>query len=105
MTETQCYEKAVEADPNNFYGWLKLGIEGGGTVKGVAYTETQCYEKAVELNPHYAGQEYHYTVKSSTHYEIRASATGLLAMDIGGKSDPYFKMHQRAATRGPFPKA
>ena len=40
---------------------------------------------------------------SCTHYEIRASATGLLAMDIGGKSDSYFKRLQ--SVRGPFPKA
>ena len=48
-SQRQCFEKALELDPNYLYAWTYLGVSGGGAVGGVTYSKKQCHEKAAEL--------------------------------------------------------
>ena len=49
-TPAQCIVKALEEDPKLATAWNNLGMQGGGTVNGVAYTPTQCLMMGV-LSP------------------------------------------------------
>eukprot|EP00971_Amphidinium_carterae_P000764 15090-Amphidinium_carterae.1 len=45
-SEKQCYQIALELDPNDAITWFNLSCVDGGTVKGRAYSRTDCAQKS-----------------------------------------------------------
>eukprot|EP00439_Symbiodinium_sp_Y106_P069829 s712_g12.t1 len=79
-----CYVKALELDDNYARAWNRLGVQGGGTVKGQAYDKKDCLVRVLQLNDNDAeawqklGEAGGGTVRG-THYgpdECKAKARG-----------------------------
>jgi tetratricopeptide (TPR) repeat protein len=61
----QCFDKAVEIDPNNAYAWYNKGAVLGDLLK---HNEAiQCFDKAVEIGPNNA---YAWSYKGVTLYKL-----------------------------------
>ena len=43
---------ALEVNPKYGNAWYNLGVLGGGTVMGKAYSQEECYEQALQVDPH-----------------------------------------------------
>eukprot|EP00756_Hemistasia_phaeocysticola_P008755 Hpha_TRINITY_DN14714_c0_g2::TRINITY_DN14714_c0_g2_i3::g.102788::m.102788 len=50
-TARQCYEKAVEVDPEYATAWNNLGYEGGGKVNGKRFSKKACYIQSLTIDP------------------------------------------------------
>ena len=51
----ECYEKALEHDPENSNSWITLGSIDGGLVIGQSTSVKGCYERGLEHDPEYSG--------------------------------------------------
>ena len=58
MRNGKCCEEALKIDPQYGNAWRNLGIVGGGSVNGTAYSSKQCYEEALKIDPQY-GDAWH----------------------------------------------
>jgi hypothetical protein len=54
-TAAQCHARIIEgAQSNELYyveAWLALGVAGGGTVRGEAFSRAECFDKMLEEDP------------------------------------------------------
>lgn len=49
--EVQCFEKALEIEPEHVRAWSDMGAKGGGSVGGQKYNSMECFLKALEIDP------------------------------------------------------